>query len=290
MQLVLDDLEKTDGTARLSELIQRGGGKYKGHSDGRDAVLFNIYTNAEFLEIKPDRRGLSISMSIGTPPGRARASEANRRVAFWESMSGKRLLSGGLVALVWQRDTGVEVHLGTIASSIRDHTASARLSPNRIIVRIAFFDPKVELAILRELRQPFHERVGMKLLIEATVMFASVKPFLEALRIEPTSIPFSRYLCHQPPGALNTIKVDPPAYAKQGHFTFQLASLFLPGEEIEDLKLDVSDEDSVRGVRESLRIRSRLDPSQADAVVDALTRELSLIQGYVDSPSSEVPV
>lgn len=37
----------------------------------------------------------------------------------------------------------------------------------------------------------------MKLLIEAAVMFGSIRPFLEALRVEPESVPFG--LSRPPP-------------------------------------------------------------------------------------------
>ena len=110
-------------------------------------------------------------------------------------------------------------------------------------------------------------------------MFASVRPFLEALRVEPTSIPFSRYLGHHPPNTLSNIRVEPPAYAKVPDFIFQLSSLFPTAEGVENLELCVTDEESIRVAREELRTRSRLDPSQGDAVIDALTREVALIQG-----------
>ncbi|KAI0812709.1 P-loop containing nucleoside triphosphate hydrolase protein [Irpex lacteus] len=280
VQQILDDLLQNDEHTQLAGLLQRGGGKYRGDSDGQDTVLFNVYTDVDFAMLKPDRKGMSVDMYVDTPPGKARSPDASKRAAFWEGMSSKRLLPGGLVALIWQTEAGsVDVHLGTIASSVRDHVASARQMPDRIAVRVAFFDPKVDLAILHELRRPLSERGGVRVLIEATVMFASVRPFLEALRVEPTSIPFVRYLVHHPPGTLTRILVEPPAYAKVPDFRFQLSSLFPPEEEVEDLQLCVTDEESITFAREALRTRSRLDPSQADAVVDALTREVALIQG-----------
>ena len=123
------------------------------------------------------------------------------------------------------------------------------------------------------------QRTSTKLLIEATVMFESVRPFLEALRVEPESVPFSRYLVHHPPEFYRTLQISPPAYARLPDFSFQLASLFPPESGVEDLKLTPSDPVSILNAREVLKRSSRLDPSQADAMVDALTREVSLIQG-----------
>ena len=110
-------------------------------------------------------------------------------------------------------------------------------------------------------------------------MFASVRPFLEALRVEPTTVPFTRYLVHRPPNTLSSVQVDPPAYARLPGFAFQLESLFDSAAGVDDLKLSVDDQESVRSARELLSSQSRLDPSQADAVIDALTREVALIQG-----------
>jgi len=48
---------------------------------------------------------------------------------------------------------------------------------------------------------------------------------------------------------------------------------------MDDLTLSVMDRELVQQARSQLREKSRLDPSQADAVVDVLTREVALIQG-----------
>lgn len=280
VQLLLDDLASTQPRTQLDEVLGKMGGKYRGHSDNQDAVLFNVYTNIEFSSITPDRRGLSANLSFDTPPGRARQPDASRRARFWESMSSKRLMSGGLVALIWQRSTGsIDVHLGTITSSLKDHIESSRLSAARLGIRVAFFDTDVQLRILQELRRPPEERDGLKILVEATVMFASVRPFLEALRVEPTALPFSRYLVLHPADTLKNIGVNPPAYAAVPGFKFQLGSLFPSEADINDLQLVVTDPTSVENARLQLKQHSRLDPSQADAIVDALTRELSLMQG-----------
>ena len=242
-----------------------------------------MYTNAEFLTIAPSQRGLTVGIAVDAPPGRARAPQAKSRAAFWESMSSKRLMQGGLVALVWQRGGTTEVHLGTVASQLKDLTDSSKQKADRVDIRISFFSPEVELRILQELRIPVSERRSTKLLIEATVMFESIRPFLEALRVDPENVPFGRYLVHRPLEFYRTLHISPPAYARMPGFSFQLSSLFPPEADIEDLKLNVNDPASVDTARDVLKRSSRLDPSQADAIVDALTRELCLIQGCVTS-------
>ncbi|KAI0369710.1 P-loop containing nucleoside triphosphate hydrolase protein [Pilatotrama ljubarskyi] len=279
---ILTDLKDSRAGKRvqLDELIKKKGGKYRGHAVGQDTVLFNVYTGAEFSTLTPTQRGITVGIAIDTPPGRARAGQAKTRVQFWEGMSSKRLMQGGLVALVWQRTNGeTEVHLGTVASSLKDLTESAKQNADRLEIRISFFSPEVELRILQELRIPVRDRRGTKLLIEATVMFESIRPFLEALRVEPESIPFARYLVHRPPAFYRTLQISPPAYAALPGFHFKLASLFPPEAGFDDLKLVVTDPESVESARNALKQSSRLDPSQADAMVDALIREISLIQG-----------
>lgn len=263
----------------LSEIIAKRGGKYRGFADAQDSIMFNVYTNVQFSPLTPDRRGLSVNLSFDTPPGRARASQARARAAFWESMSGKRLMAGGLIALVWKSQQNVAVHLGTISSSLRNISESARQSADRVSSKIVFFDPAVDIRILNVLKNPASDEASLKLLIEAPVMFEAIRPFLEALRVEPEFLPFKQYLVQGPPEYFTRNSIAPPKYARLPGFAYQLASLFSPEAGIDDLKMVVSDPNSVAAARESLK-QSRLDPSQAEAVVDALTREVALIQGY----------
>jgi hypothetical protein len=246
-------------------------------------VLFNVYTNVEFSPLVPDWRGLSVELTVDTPPGRARQSQAGTRVAFWEGMSGKRLIQGGLVALIWQtaERSRVEVHLGIIVSSLNELKDSARKANGgaRVSVRVVFFDPEVEVRVLNILRNRNLAQTGTKVLVEATVMYEAIRPFLEALRAEPESLPFAQYLVHRSREFLSAINIAPPRYSLVPGFRYQLASLFPPDAGIDDLKLDVSDPTSIAFVRAQLRT-SRLDESQCAAVVDTLTRELAMIQGY----------
>lgn len=280
VQLVCDDLGNTSTKTVLSQLIKSRGGKYRGHTEGQDQVMFNVYTNVTFSPLVPDWRGLAVGITIDVPPGRARQSQSRARAAFWEGMSGKRLIQGGLVALVWQTGQMVDVHLGILASSLKDLTDSARKEngDTRVSVRVVFFDPTVEVRILNALKNRDLAQTGNKVLVEAPVMFEAIRPFLEALRLEPESLPFADYLVHRNREFLTSKTISPPRYALVPGFTFQLASLFPSTAGISDLQLDVSDPISVAFVRNQLKT-SRLDESQCEAVVDTLTRELAMIQG-----------
>ncbi|KAJ7772619.1 hypothetical protein DFH07DRAFT_993348, partial [Mycena maculata] len=280
VQLVREDLGSTSPRTMLAQLVKSRGGKYRGHTEGQDQVMFNVYTTVTFAPLVPDWRGLSVGLSMDTPPGRARQSHSRARVAFWEGMSGKRLIQGGLVALLWQTGNAVECHLGIVASGLKELTDSAAKAGGdaRVSVRVVFFDPAVEVRILNTLKNHDLAQTGTKVLVEAPVMFEAIRPFLEALRAEPESLPFARYLAHRSHEFLRSTKISPPQYALVPGFTYQLASLFPPEAGIQDLKLDVSDPASIEFARAQLRA-SRLDESQCEAVVDTLTRELAMIQG-----------
>lgn len=219
-------------------------------------------------------------MSFNTPQGRARSGQANARKGFWES--GKRLMQGGLIALIWKTGGQAAVtYLGIVSSSIRDLTESARKGPDRVEIRITFFQPEAELRILQVLKAKHRDDNDIRFFVESPVMFEAIRPFLAALLTEPQSLPLGRYLAQPLSGSLHDVGIHPPAYSLVPGFSFQLRSLFPTEAQIEDLKLFVDDVDSVAVARQELKDNSRLDPSQADAVVDALTREIALIQGYV---------
>jgi hypothetical protein len=242
--------------------------------------MFNVYTNLTFTPFVPDWRGISVGIIFDAPPGRARSPQSRVRAAFWEGMSGKRLMQGGLVALVWRDGGEVAVHLGILASSLREVSESSKRDGERVAVRVAFFDPQVELRILQSFKHSRRE-TGTRVLVEAPVMFEAIRPFLEALRVEPETIPFGECLVHRPPRYFESFQVEPPAYASVPGFSYKLSSLFPPDAGVQDLRMSVTDPASIDQARQELRRASRLDPSQADAVVDTLLRQVSLIQGWV---------
>ncbi|KAG6850946.1 hypothetical protein H0H93_005815 [Arthromyces matolae] len=264
---------------QVNDLLKAHGGRYRGHIDAQESVMFNVYTGVEFLSLVPDRRGLSVRFSFDAPAGRARSTQSRARRAFWEGMSGKRMMQGGLIALVWKQGIQVDVHLGIVASSTKELTDSAQDSKDRVSARVVFFDSEIEIRILNVIKNRHLHNDKTVILVESPVMFEAIRPFLDTLQlVEPETIPFGQYLVHRPFGHFSTSVVLPPLYARAPGFAYQLAPLFSPEAGIDDLKLYVNDPESIAHARHELR-RSRLDASQAEAVVDALTREIALIQG-----------
>ncbi|TBU41804.1 hypothetical protein BD309DRAFT_964525 [Dichomitus squalens] len=264
---------KKDKT-QLETLIAKNGGSYR--TTGRDSVFFQLYTNVEFVGRPPEatRKGVSVGLVLDAPPnGAARDKDSKKRVAYWEHS--RRLQGASLVALVAVANRSFRVYLGVVSSYGKDISESAKHEQGRIQVRVSFFDPDVELMALRRDRL-CTSKSNFAVLVDNSVMFESVRPFLDKLQtIEPTEIPFSRYIASG--GPLTDVQVLPPKYAQAPGFKFKLQSLAQPRRSISDL--DVSNPLAVRRARDELKRLSILDPSQAEALVDTLTREVSLIQG-----------
>jgi hypothetical protein len=277
---VHDDLKsKSLKKTKLGMLLDKKGGKYHGQADSQDSLMFNVYSGVHFLSLDPGWKGIGTSFLIDTPPGRARADRPAQRASFWDSMSGKRLFQGGLIALIWESGGNISVHLGIIAGSSRDLCDYVKQDKDHVKLRVVFFDPSLELRILQEFRNSHTSTKGNKILVESPVMFEAIRPFLEALKTEPEDIPFSRYLVLQPPERLASCALEAPRYARLPKFQFSLDSLFHKEAGVENLRLSVMDPVSIDHARKILRSKSRLDPSQADSVIDTLTREVALIQG-----------
>lgn len=291
MQLLTSDLADTSSKrTALDELLKNKGGYYRKNIN-RESVMFPIYSNVSFAPLTLDRRGVSCGVEFDAPPGKgARSAKAADRAAYWEHK--KKLMQGSLVALLWRSAGEVQVYLGIVTSSTKDLVASVRnnTNPLRVRISISFFDPWVETRILQEVKHTGGSRRGhdTRILTECPIMYESIRPFLEALRIEPTTVPFDRYLAHTLTGRLHDVELSPPAYSTLPNFTFDIGCLFRPGSGVTSLKLRTTDRQSIAAARAALKApfiedpslcSSRLDPSQADAIVDALTSEVSLTQG-----------
>lgn len=278
IQLVIDDIHslRPSGT-QLADIRAKRGGRYQ-HQDRHDSVLFNVYTGIKFETIATDRyRGISAEISFDTPPGSARSESPGKRASYWEGHSGKRLMQGGLIALVWCDAESTRVHLGSITSPNKDIVQNAANNRLRLRVKISFFEASVNVQILDALRAKAD--ASQSLLIESSVMFEAIRPFLESLKREPETLPFKNYLAHPISGSLANFPAQPPRYTTIPNYTFQLKSLLdNPGDK-DDIKLRTTDTLSDVAARQVLKERSRLDFSQVDAVIDTLTREVSLIQG-----------
>ncbi|KAI0043384.1 hypothetical protein FA95DRAFT_405685 [Auriscalpium vulgare] len=256
----------------LEDLLAKKGGSYR--TSGVNSVFFHMYTNIRFAPVKAERRSFTIGLTADTPPGPPRDPSAKKRSEYWEHS--KRLQQGSLVALVLISRNQTRVYLGTIVSQgSKDIAESAKASKETIQFRASFFDAEVELMALR--REPISvDSSKFAILVDNNIMYESIRPFLEALQtVEPTSIPFARFISHG--SAWGHMTVQPPRYARVPGFRYNLQCLAPRGRTIQSL--NVQDLNSVEIARGELNRFSSLDRSQVDAVLDALQHGLSLIQG-----------
>lgn len=266
------DITDTKKPTSVTEILRNRGGRYHGLLDEDSSVIFSVYTNVRFGGIFPDRRGLTNILTFDTPPGGARNIAESQRDSFWQSTLGKRLTPGRLVALIWKTFDSVSIYLGIIANSVPEFLSAVKESARELVIRVAFFDRNVESRILQWYQTGDTSLDETRLLIEAPVLYEAVCPFLEALQANPTSIPFSEYLVPRN----DFPSIAPPRYATVPSFRWNLSPLLKGGQ---DFHLDAQDSTSISDARQILREESALDPSQADALVESLTRELALIQG-----------
>jgi hypothetical protein len=255
----------------LERLLSSKGGAYK--TAGTNTVFFHLYTGARFASVMPERRAFTVALRLDAPPGAAREKSWKRRTEYWEHS--KRLQCGNVVTLILISPNQSQVFFGALVSTGRDIGESAKEDAETIHLRIAFFDPKIEMMALR--RQPISINASVyAILLDNNIMFESFRPFLETLQnVEPTSIPFSHIISSS--GSLESLSIEPPRYARVPGFKFDLQCLARPDQNIPSL--DANDVMSATIARRELLKSSALDPSQVDALVDTLTREVSLIQG-----------
>lgn len=278
VQLIQEDvaaMRQTRGPrekTRLEVLLAKQGGAYK--TSGFDSVFFQVYTGVRFSPLKAERRDLTVGLEIDSPPvGQARDPSARKRSEFWEHS--KRLQSDHLIALVIVANGDLKIFLGTITSFSKDIAESAKVSETRLQIRASFFDPEVDLMALRR-DQLSAGRNNFAILVDNSVMFESTRPFLEKLQtLEPTAVPFGQYITRL--DSLVGTPVEPPLYTLAPRFKFNLQCLARRGTVIDPLT--VHDPLSVVRARSQLSRNSELDPSQVDALINSLGREVALNQG-----------
>jgi hypothetical protein len=255
----------------LEQLLSSKGGAYK--TSGTNSVFFHLYTGVEFALVRAERQRFTVDLRLDAPPGAARDKSWRKRTEYWGQS--KRLQHANLVALILISPNQFHVYLGTIISTGRDIGVSAKQDAETVHLRVSFFDAEIEMMALR--RQPISINTSeYAILLDNNIMFEALHPFLETLQnVEPTSIPFSHIISSSE--SLESLSVQPPRYARVPGFKFDLQCLARSGENVPSL--DASDEMSALIARRELQASSDLDPSQVDALVDALTREVSLIQG-----------
>ncbi|CUA77745.1 Helicase required for RNAi-mediated heterochromatin assembly 1 [Schizosaccharomyces pombe 972h-] [Rhizoctonia solani] len=244
-QLIIEDLKKSkSGATNLSKILDARGGRYAAPATAWESIIFSVFTNVSFRPLELNNRGISAGIDFDTPPG------------FQETINAR-----------WSSRSDME----------ESHQRCGYLrGQDRVSIRVSFFDAKVNVRIVQTLQNRSNNN-GTLILIEAPVFYEGIRPFLEALKQEPESFPFTKYLRLQSKDELTRTTITPPLYSRDPRFSFELKDLFPPT--AASLRLITRDPDSIANARAQLIQSSRLDPSQAEAMIDCLTREVALIQG-----------
>jgi hypothetical protein len=257
----------------LQKLQKSKGGTYI--TSGYNSVSFHLYTGTRFVSVQVERHNFTVGLLLDTPPGGACGQREQKQSEFWQHS--KCLQQGNLVALVLISPGTFKVFIGIIQSTGADIAESAKADAETIHLRISFFDAEIELMALCG-QQISVNSSTYAVLVDNSIMFTSLHPFLRTLQhVEPTCIPFSDIISYS--GDLRSLGVRVPRYARVPQFCFDLQCLAQRGTNI--TSLDINSATSVGLARQQLSQSSNLDPSQVHALVDALTCEVSLIQGCV---------
>ncbi|KAK0559006.1 hypothetical protein OC861_006773, partial [Tilletia horrida] len=258
------DAENSKDHSQLWQLLQNGGGRFRA---GENAVDLQVWNDGDldFHDLEAsDRFGVLSVLSF----------QCRQAKLHWFD---KLLNPGALVAVLSSNGDGGEVHIALgLAKSRPDELRSTFRTGRDLTLKVRFFD-----SVAPALHFPSH---GWKYQILAEVrgvLYESVTPFLENLRkTNANQLPFGQLLAT----AANTesdFKIPPPRYAQEPGFAFNLTGLLAPSQsENEDATLTMTiDQPSQEHARNQLKRRGIVDDSQADAVVDSLTRQVSIIQG-----------
>ncbi|CAJ0905633.1 4526_t:CDS:10 [Entrophospora sp. SA101] len=246
------------------------GGKFNHNGGG-----LYVYSNIKFENISVDRRcGFLLKVSFKQ---RHMRSSYDRRL-YWRNS--KKLMNGSLICLLLPpaNDKSQKVNdqysffFGIVAS--RDESD---LSKERAEIGIELIGDSVYPIAIKRIFQKKNTFHSSNFMVEpAGVFFEAYYHVLKTIQsTRPSTLPFVQYLT--PPKEEDELMgLQAPVYAKAPDFYFDLSALL--ENKSKRLLLDVKDPNSYRNAINELK-SSKLDDTQAEALVSSLCREIALIQG-----------
>ncbi|KAG0278677.1 hypothetical protein BGZ95_003405 [Linnemannia exigua] len=249
-------------------------------------VSLNVYSNVAFRDVSTEgfEAGL-ITISFDQPIRIKGVTAYQDRRDYWERSRG-RLMQGGLVCMVKRGpQTGycsndVKVVLAIVRE--RDLHELSKYERNAFI-QVSLTNTKSYPMVFTPPRSNLSDH-GCWFMIECPgSYFESYRPVLKALQTKlPSTLPFGKYIAFTGKDAADPLStvimtaIDPPRYATTPKFKFDLSVLLRNGG---ICQLDVRDKSSVDRAVTVLREHSSLDNTQGLALVEALGREIALING-----------
>ncbi|GBC00890.1 hypothetical protein RclHR1_00400004 [Rhizophagus clarus] len=288
----------------LKEVLNKGG-KYTYNKGANDNGDLQVYANIEFVNVDCDRRnGLFCTLKFIPTHN---SSNAKKRKEYWKNS--KRLKPGNLVALLLpnsnfeQTQSNISdsdsdlysTYFGVIMSKDeRDERNKMSEDGFHIRTHINFDDPSIyhialnEISKLRYSTKENNSKNSRKLksyMVESTnIYYEAYCHVLKTLQAtKPSSFPFKKYLApeldYNLAGTPIDVKVQPPKYTRAPGFLFDLSVLCDDNHKQQSLTLNVANTHTYDDVAKKINDCSKLDKSQAQALISALTREIALIEG-----------
>ncbi|CAG8508889.1 3900_t:CDS:10 [Acaulospora colombiana] len=290
--------ESSENSTQMQKLKNRG--RYRHNNQGDNSDL-NVYTEVKISDVVITKyRGFSCRVSF-TPPNAQRTRQA--RKAYWEKS--KKLSQGNMVCLLWPNEdissggrnpinaAEYSIYFGTVAERNVDllskEVESAQIDINFIDLSIFSIAMK-DIDILN--KNASGKSIRNRFMVESTdLLFESFKNILKILQeSKPESFPFAKYLAPRSDEDITgeVADVEPPTYTMAPGFRFDL-SVLLDDKNME-LHLNTVDEHSRSNATECLEKHGKLDKTQSQALVSALSREVALIEGPPGTGKSYIGV
>lgn len=284
VQSLLVDFEHLeDRNNSLALLLDRGGGRYRPSSTGRgsDCSDLMVYRDVEIMSLDLDRHEMHLNLLLTLPRGFGTAKHVVRNLAQGHLVVLLSFETSRAGQIINVRD--VQIHLGLVAQDLSGQMLS-----------VNFFDAAerpIYLDTIRELAdcktkgrgRPRAPPRRLYLVELPGFLVGTVEPFLLALQqLSGPEMPFADILSAKPPAQGEKVPISAPLYARNPGFEFDLTDM-LVGEDLapHSLVFKATVAESVENARRVLGEvgRSKLDPTQAQALVDCLTREVALVEG-----------
>ncbi|KAI9188976.1 hypothetical protein H9P43_000398 [Blastocladiella emersonii ATCC 22665] len=272
-------------------------GRFKAVQKGAAADLM-VYTDVQPLieETKFDAKfGIVLGLKFAIP-ARSMRNQASY-VLFWD----RCLQWQNMVAVVFpgMAGEGYQVTFATVAErgfDPRDKKSLKPPYPELAHLTLSFGDRDVPPALLSAARANAHagkwKRHRIYLLEFRGMLFEAYRPILESLQgMTATDLPFPEILCPAVPPTATGEAIELPLYARSPGFRFDLSFLAKPDDpEDGPIYFTPSRDGELDEVTATLARRSKLDESQASALLRALSSNVSCIEGPPGTGKSHVGV
>ncbi|GBC28104.1 uncharacterized protein OCT59_008525 [Rhizophagus irregularis] len=288
---LINDWSSSNKNRELKNIQEKGGRfRYDNTSD------LQVYTGIQFVDIVCNRRkGFSCTLRF-TPLNVRSARNLEGRIEYWRKC--KKLQVGSLVTLLLPNRDIIQAQSNNFVNGNVNNSDLYSLYFGVVVTRkeedladydhatigINFIDSSIYPIALDEILN--RDKITKKSL-EKRFMLESTGVYLETYihtlktlqSANPSLLPFEKYLAPDLDdlNRESEIEVDNPFYTRAPEFQFDLSVLCKNKEQ--SLKLNVADASTHDEVAINVANYSKLDETQAKALIFALTREIALIEG-----------